>query len=72
MGMGLAFTTPGESAALLLDSIEPLYITELFRDRAGLIPHAGMLLGEAPEAAFSLLTGETLQGLGRVYAPTER
>ncbi len=64
IGMGSAFTTPSESVALLLDSIEPLYLTELYMDRAGLIPHAGMLLGEAPEAAFNLLTGETLQRLG--------
>lgn len=64
IGMGSAFTTLGESAALLLDSIEPLYITELYRDRAGLVPHAGMLLGEAPEVAFNLFAGETLQRLG--------
>ncbi len=64
IGMGSAFTTPGESAALLLDSVEPLYITELYIDRAGLVPHAGMLLGEAPEAAFNLFTSETLHRLG--------
>ena len=64
IGMGSAFTDPGESAALLLDSVEPIYITELYVDRSGLVPHAGMLLGEAPEAAFNLFTGETLQRLG--------
>jgi hypothetical protein len=64
IGIGSAFATPVMSAALLLDSVEPLYVTELYMDRAGLIPHAGNLLSEAPEAAFNLLMGETLQRLG--------
>ncbi|MCX6648499.1 MAG: glutamate mutase L [Candidatus Bathyarchaeota archaeon] len=69
IGMGSAFTTTNEAAALLLDSMEPLYLTELYVDRAGLTPHAGMLLGEAPEAAFNLFTGETLQRLGTCLSP---
>ena len=70
IGMGAAFYgSLGDSTMLLLDSLEPLYLTELYIDRAGLIPHAGMLLGEAPEAAFSILTGETLQRLGTCLIP---
>lgn len=69
IGMGSAFATTNEAAALLLDSMEPLYLTELYVDRAGLTPHAGMLLGEAPEAAFNLFTGETLQRLGTCLSP---
>jgi hypothetical protein len=65
IGMGTAFNEGfGEASLLLLDSLEPLYLNELYVDRAGLIPHAGMLLGDAPEAAFNIFTGETLQRLG--------
>jgi hypothetical protein len=70
IGMGAAFNgSLGDSTSLLLDSLEPLYLTELYIDRAGLIPHAGMLLSEAPEAAFSILTGETLLRLGTCLIP---
>jgi uncharacterized protein (TIGR01319 family) len=69
LGMGSAFQSLGESAHLLLDSLEPLYLSELYIDRAGLTPHAGMLLGDAPEAAFNLFTGETLQRLGTCLSP---
>jgi hypothetical protein len=70
VGMGNAFNESlGEATSLLLDSLEPIYLTELYIDRAGLTPHAGMLLGEAPEAAFNLFTGETLQRLGTCLSP---
>ena len=69
IGMGSAFRTPGETALLLLDSLQPLYLTELFVDKAGLIPQAGMLLGDAPEAAYNLFTSETLQRLGGCLSP---
>jgi hypothetical protein len=70
IGMGTAFDgSLGDATMLLLDSLEPIYLTELYIDRAGLIPHAGMLLGEAPEAAFSVLTGETLLRLGTCLIP---
>jgi hypothetical protein len=70
IGMGKAFEQPlGEAAALLLDSLEPLYVTELYVDRSDLTPHAGMLLGDAPEAAFNLFTSETLQRLGTCLSP---
>ncbi len=64
IGMGSAFEKQNSSALMLLDAIEPMYITELFVDKSGLIPHAGLLLTDAPEAAFNLLNGETLQRLG--------
>lgn len=69
VGMGSAFQSLEESAHLLLDSLEPLYLSELYIDRVGLTPHAGMLLGDAPEAAFNLFTSETLQRLGTCLSP---
>lgn len=70
VGMGTAFDeTPGNAAALLMDSLEPLYLTELYIDKTGLTPHAGMLLDDAPEAAFNLFTGEALQRLGTCLTP---
>jgi hypothetical protein len=70
IGMGTTFNEDlGEAAILLLDSLEPLYLTELYIDKAGLTPHAGMLLGDAPEAAFNLFVCETLQRLGPCLSP---
>jgi hypothetical protein len=70
IGMGTAFKgSLGDSCTLLLDSLEPLYLTELYIDMAGLVPHAGMLLSEAPEAAYNVLTEHSLLRLGTCLIP---
>ncbi len=70
VGMGPAFRDhPAHSAALLLDSLQPLYTTELYVDEPGLTPHAGMLLEDAPEAAHNLYTGEALKRLATCICP---
>ncbi len=73
LGMGNAFGgSLGEAASLLLDSLEPLFVSELYIDRAGLTAHAGMLLSEVPEVAFNLFSGESLQRLGTCLSPAGR
>jgi hypothetical protein len=70
IGMGSAFDeTPANAASLLLDSLEPRYTTELYVDEAGLTPHAGMLLEDAPEAAHNIYASEAIQRLATCIAP---
>jgi hypothetical protein len=71
IGMGSAFAeTPAYAASLLLDALEPRYLTELYVDKTGLTPHAGMLLDDAPEAAHNIYAGEAIQRLATCIAPT--
>jgi len=70
IGMGSAFAeTTAYATSLLLDALEPLYQTELYIDKTGLTPHAGMLLDDAPEAAHNIYAGEAIQRLATCIAP---
>lgn len=70
IGMGGVFRESlGDAALILMDSLEPMYFTEMYVDQTGLTPHAGMLLDDAPEAALTIFSHEVLQRIGTCIAP---
>ncbi len=71
VGMGGVFKESlADAALILMDSLEPTYLTEMYVDQGGLTPHAGMLLEEAPEAALTIYSHEVLRRIGTCIAPT--
>ena len=70
IGMGNAFHGSSNNSVLtLLDSLEPIGVTELFRDDTGLTAHAGMLLENSQEIAYKMLEKDALQYLGTCITP---
>ncbi|MBI3942802.1 MAG: glutamate mutase L [Chloroflexi bacterium] len=59
----------GESALVLLDSLQPRGVVNLALDPDGLMPMLGALAAHNPLAAEQVLTRDTLLNLGPVVAP---
>ena len=71
IGAGSALAATGNyglSAMLLLDSIQPAGITQLYADPNGLIPAIGALAYIVPEAVVQLLDGNNLEHLGTAFS----
>ena len=58
-----------ESAMILVDSLEPMGVTEIMVDRSSIMPHLGNLLGVNHDAALQILVEESLTGLATCVAP---
>ncbi|MBM3291551.1 hypothetical protein FJY84_02610 [Candidatus Bathyarchaeota archaeon] len=70
IGMGSAFTTSENNGILtLIDALEPIGVTEFYKDSNSLISHAGMLLDVDQEIALKMLENDVLQYLGTCVTP---
>jgi uncharacterized protein (TIGR01319 family) len=58
-----------ESAMILVDSLEPMGVTEITVDRSSIMPHLGSLLGVNREAALQILVEESLTSLATCVSP---
>ena len=58
-----------ESAMILVDSLEPMGVTEIMVDRSSIMPHLGNLLGVNHDAALQILVEESLTSLATCIAP---
>ena len=58
-----------ESAMILVDSLEPMGVTEIMVDRSSIMPHLGNLLGVNHDAALQILVEESLTSLATCVAP---
>ena len=58
-----------ESAMILIDSLEPMGVTEIMVDRSSIMPHLGSLMGVNPDAALEILVEESLKSLATCAAP---
>jgi len=58
-----------ESAMILIDSLEPMGVTEIMVDRSSIMPHLGSLMGVNPDAALEILVEESLNSLATCAAP---
>lgn len=58
-----------ESAMILVDSLEPMGVTEIMVDRSNIMPHMGNLLGVNHDAALQILVEESLSSLATCVAP---
>ena len=58
-----------ESAMILVDSLEPMGVTEIMVDRSSIMPPLGNLLGVNHDAALQILVEESLTGLATCVAP---
>jgi len=58
-----------ESAMILVDSLEPMGVTEIMVDRSSIMPHLGNLLGVNHDAALQILVEESLSNLATCVAP---
>jgi len=58
-----------ESAMILVDSLEPMGITEIMVDRSSIMPHLGNLLGVNHDAALQIMVEESLTSLATCVAP---
>jgi len=68
-GSGLTRTgSPGFSAMLILDSLQPQGITNLQIDPHGLIPVLGALASVKPEAVVQVLDSTSLESLGTSFS----
>jgi len=69
VGSALAATgTPGLSAMLLMDALQPHGITELYTDDSGLIAAMGAISYVVPEAVVQLSDPDNLNYLGTVFS----
>jgi uncharacterized protein (TIGR01319 family) len=59
-----------ESAMILIDSLEPMGVTEIKVDQSSIMPHLGNLLGVNHDAALQILVEESLTSLATCAAPT--
>jgi len=59
-----------EAANIILDSLEPVGVTEILVDDEKLLPHAGVLLDTSRESALSLLDRRVLKLLATCIAPS--
>lgn len=59
---------PGMTAMLLLDSIQPSGMTELYADPNGVLTAMGALAYAKPEAVVQLLAGGSLEYLGTAFS----
>jgi hypothetical protein len=71
VGKGRVFRdqTALESAMILIDSLEPMGVTEIMVDRSSIIPHLGSLMGVNRDAALEVLVEESLNSLATCAAP---
>ncbi len=71
VGKGRVFRdqTAQESAMILIDSLEPVGVTEIMVDRSSIMPHLGSLLGVNHDAALQILVEESLTSLATCVAP---
>jgi len=71
VGKGRVFTDQSalESAMILVDSLEPMGVTEIMVDRSSVMPHLGNLLGVNHDAALQILVEESLTSLATCVAP---
>jgi hypothetical protein len=71
VGKGKVFTDQSaqESAMILVDSLEPMGVTEIMVDRSSIMPHLGTLLGVNHDAALQILVEESLTSLAMCIAP---
>ena len=71
VGKGRVFTDQSalESAMILVDSLEPMGVTEIMVDRSSIMPHLGNLLGVNHDAALQILVEESLTSLATCVAP---
>lgn len=68
-GSGLTATgNAGITALLLLDSIQPHGVTELYADPSGLIAAMGAISYVVPEAVVQLLSSNNLDRIGTVFS----
>ena len=71
VGSGSTLTatgSPGISAMLLLDSLQPIGLTELYSDTNSVISSLGALAYIAPEAVVQLLDGDSIEHLATVFS----
>ncbi len=71
VGMGRVFKDQSalESAMILVDSLEPMGVTEIMVDRSSIMPHLGSLLGVNREAALQILVEESMTSLATCVSP---
>ena len=71
VGKGRVFSDQSaeESASILLDSIAPAGIVEVYVDRSSIMPHLGSLMKVDRESAFKIFSSECLTLLGTCIAP---
>jgi hypothetical protein len=71
VGKGRVFRdqTALESAMILIDSLEPMGVTEIMVDRSSIMPHLGSLMGVNRDAALEILVEESLKSLATCAAP---
>jgi hypothetical protein len=68
-GSAVAATgSPGISAMLLMDAVQPIGVTELYADPNALIASMGAISYVLPEAVVQLLRGNNLDYLGTVFS----
>lgn len=60
---------PSQALAILLDSIQPIGITHIMRDRLGLAATIGALANAAPYAAADLIEAQGFESLATVISP---
>ncbi|HEX8680727.1 MAG TPA: glutamate mutase L [Ardenticatenaceae bacterium] len=60
---------PEQALMMVLDTVQPVGITEVLRDRAGLIPAIGALAEHAPQVAAELVERQGLERLAAVVTP---
>jgi hypothetical protein len=61
-----------KSAMILVDSLEPMGVTEIMVDRSSIMPHLGNLLGVNHDAALQILVEESLTSLATCVAPMDK
>jgi len=71
VGKGRVFRdqTALESTMILVDSLEPMGVTEIMVDRSSVMPHLGSLVGVNHDAALQILVEESLTSLATCASP---